>query len=214
MNNANQFGAIGYASQSNYINYVGVVAGTAPINIFNPIPIAGATGSTGPTGPTGATGATGPTGATGTIGATSITPPTAITGYIPLTINKSTCTCNACVGEEIPYTVKIINTSLSVVKNIVVVDVYPDGVYLSNYVATIGTIQEGVNQLTWTIPSLSPGQTATAIINLIPSDKVCSSSPYIINTAKITSYNSFTNIAEIADKAITHIKCFCCDCKD
>ena len=210
MINENQSGAIGYTSQNNYGSYVGIT-GSSSVNIFNPIPITCPTGSTGSTGPTGSTGETGITGDTGNTGS-----------YVPLTIDKSSCTCEACIGEEISYTIKVTNTSTLVVNRISVVDTLPYGVYLSTYMPSIGTIQQGVGSITWTIQTLLPGQVATAIINIVASDKVCSytppgstgpQGPYIINTAKVTSYNGLTNIATIMDKTITHIKCFCCDCK-
>ena len=134
---------------------------------------------------------------------------------IPLKINKETCKCTPCLKENIPYTIKVTNISSATVRNIVVTDTASTGVFVSSTTISAGSISESNNVVKWTIPSLAPGATETAMIIMIATDRVCfDNKGYIVNRARVVSYNDKDSLYDISDSAINHVECFCCNCKE
>ncbi|MEG1284308.1 MAG: DUF11 domain-containing protein [Romboutsia sp.] len=133
---------------------------------------------------------------------------------VPLKIEKDTCNCINCLGEQIPYDIKVTNISSSVINNIVVDDIVPSGIYISSTTVSSGNISELSGKLTWTIPSLQPGSSAIAMVIMIGTDSICfDNHGYIINTATIVSYNGKPTLTNISDTSMSYIDCFCCNCK-
>ncbi|MEF9991699.1 MAG: hypothetical protein RR765_06360 [Peptostreptococcaceae bacterium] len=129
-------------------------------------------------------------------------------------IKKESCKCTACLGEKIPYTIKVTNPGSSTANNIIVKDTIPSGVYISSSMPSIGTMSESNNVLTWTIPSLSSGASAVATVIVVATDSVCfDNRGYIINKSSVVSYNGISNINNISYSVITYIDCFGCKCK-
>ncbi|MEG1423833.1 MAG: DUF11 domain-containing protein [Peptostreptococcaceae bacterium] len=131
---------------------------------------------------------------------------------LPLKIKQETCNCINCLGQKIPYSIKVTNISSSVINNIIVDDIIPLGTYISSTTVSNGNISQLNGKLTWTIPSLQPGSNVTSMMIMIATDNICfDNKGYIINTATIVSYNSPPIITNISDTSISYVDCFCCN---
>ncbi|MEG0857017.1 MAG: DUF11 domain-containing protein [Terrisporobacter sp.] len=130
-----------------------------------------------------------------------------------LQIKKESCKCMACLGEKIPYTIKVTNPGPATASNIIVSDSIPSGVYVTSFMAAVGNMSNNNNVITWTIPSLNPGASAIATIIAVATDSICfNNRGYFVNKSSIISYNGISNITSINDSVITYIDCFCCKC--
>ena len=129
-----------------------------------------------------------------------------------LSISKESCKCIACLGENIPYTIKLKNKGPGNSYNILVREEIPSGVYVNSTKVTRGEIMNYNDYIIWSIPELDAGETEYAMIIMVATENVCiNNNRYITNTCEVTSCAG-TTINNIRDTAITFIDCFGCEC--
>ena len=129
-----------------------------------------------------------------------------------LEISKESCKCIACIGEKIPYTIKLKNTGPGTSYNIIVNDIVPAGVYVVSMQVSRGNIFESNGVIIWSIPELRPRESAVASIVEVATEKVCfESKGAIINRCEVTSCGG-VEVTNLSDTAIASIECFGCNC--
>ena len=128
-----------------------------------------------------------------------------------LVLEKTSCKCEVCVNEKLPYTLTVTNNGPNKASNIVVTDIIPSGVYVYSVVTTVGTTQILDKNIIWNIPSLTVGNKATAMITFIPTEIICfSSERYIINQSSLKADNQLINLGSSTSSVITNVNCYCC----
>ena len=129
-----------------------------------------------------------------------------------LVISKEGCKCIACIGEKIPYTIKLENTGPGNCYNIIVTDIIPLGAYVNSVKVSRGNVLETNGQVIWSIPELDAGEAVTAMIVIVATENVCfNNGGNIINICEVTSCSGIT-VKNVNDTVITYIDCFSCDC--
>ena len=132
-----------------------------------------------------------------------------------LVLEKDSCKCTICINEKLPYTLTVINKGPNIATNIVVTDTVPYGVYVYSLKSTVGTIELSNGIILWNIPTLSVGENASAMVILIPTEKICfEQDKYIINQCSLKADNSIINPSSAISSVITLVECFCCNCKN
>jgi len=93
------------------------------------------------------------------------------------------------VGDEVLYTLQVINTGTYPARNVVVTDVLPDGVTYVDASADKGTVGENNGTVNWTIPELAAqnNNDATLLIKVTLDDGT--EGQTILNTGSVTGDN-------------------------
>lgn len=128
-----------------------------------------------------------------------------------LVLEKTSCKCEVCINEKLPYTLTVTNNGPNEAVNIVVTDIIPFGVYVYSVVQSVGTTQISDENIIWNIPLLTVGAKVTAIITFIPTERICfTSEKYIINQSSLKADNQLINLGSSTSSVVTNVNCYCC----
>lgn len=119
----------------------------------------------------------------------------------PPSLTKTASSASATVGDVMTFTIVLDNPTAAALTNVTVGDVLPAGMVYGTHVASLGTLAVAGQTLTWSIPSVPAGGSATLTLAVSLTQQ-----GVLTNTATSSGITSSSASILVLSSALTHFR--------